>query len=93
MILRYMFGEKKTADIFVPTQNSPGMGFEAQGIPVSYTHLDVYKRQGMEGLNKALKFLPDIIISDVMMPEKDGIAMTRELRADMTTSHIPIRCV
>ena len=25
-----------------------------------------------------------------MMPEKDGIAMTRELRADMTTSHIPI---
>ena len=45
---------------------------------------------GVEGLDKALKFLPDIIISDVMMPEKDGIAMTRELRADMTTSHIPI---
>lgn len=45
---------------------------------------------GMEGCDKALKFLPDIIISDVMMPEKDGIAMTRELRADMTTSHIPI---
>lgn len=45
---------------------------------------------GMEGWSKALKFLPDIIVSDVMMPEKDGIAMTRELRADMTTSHIPI---
>lgn len=45
---------------------------------------------GVQGGSKALKFLPDIIISDVMMPEKDGITMMRELRADMTTSHIPI---
>lgn len=45
---------------------------------------------GVQGLSKALKFLPDIIISDVMMPEKDGISMTRDLRADMTTSHIPV---
>ena len=45
---------------------------------------------GMDGWSKALKFVPDIIISDVMMPEKDGIEMTKELRADMTTSHIPI---
>ena len=37
---------------------------------------------GMQGWSKALKFLPDIIISDVMMPGKDGITMTRELRAD-----------
>ncbi|MDO4162945.1 MAG: two-component regulator propeller domain-containing protein [Bacteroides sp.] len=50
----------------------------------------VEAEDGMQGWSKALKFLPDIIISDVMMPEKDGIAMTRELRADMTTSHIPI---
>ncbi|WP_455585574.1 two-component regulator propeller domain-containing protein [Bacteroides sp.] len=45
---------------------------------------------GMDGWSKALKYVPDIIISDVMMPEKDGMEMTKELRADMTTSHIPI---
>lgn len=45
---------------------------------------------GDQGLEKALKFLPDIIISDVMMPGKDGIALTRQLRSEMTTSHIPI---
>ena len=53
--------------------------------PVSYTHLN-----GAEGLDKALKFVPDIIISDIMMPEKDGITMTEDLRANMATSHIPV---
>lgn len=45
---------------------------------------------GAEGLNKALKFVPDMIISDIMMPEKDGITMTKELRVNIATSHIPI---
>lgn len=45
---------------------------------------------GLDGWNKALKFLPDFIISDVMMPEKDGIELTRDLKREMTTSHIPI---
>ena len=45
---------------------------------------------GIIGLEKSKKYLPDIIISDVMMPEKDGIEMVRELREDMSTSHIPI---
>ncbi|NDW12045.1 response regulator [Bacteroides sp. 214] len=45
---------------------------------------------GMEGMNQASEQIPDIIISDVMMPEKDGIEMLRELRQNANTSHIPV---
>lgn len=45
---------------------------------------------GVEGLEKAVKYIPDIIISDIMMPEKDGITLVRELREELTTSHIPV---
>ena len=45
---------------------------------------------GEQGKDKALKYVPDIIISDVMMPVKDGFQMMQELRSEITTSHIPL---
>lgn len=45
---------------------------------------------GMEGLSKASTISPDVIISDVMMPEMDGVDMVIALRKDISTSHIPI---
>jgi len=45
---------------------------------------------GREGLEKAMKYLPDIIVSDIMMPEMDGTEMCRKLKANHTTAHIPI---
>ena len=45
---------------------------------------------GEQGKEKALKHIPDIIISDVMMPIKDGFQMMQELRNEITTSHIPL---
>jgi len=45
---------------------------------------------GVEAAQMAIDHLPDIIISDVMMPEKNGFELTEELKSHPTTSHIPI---
>jgi signal transduction histidine kinase len=45
---------------------------------------------GLRGLELALKHSPTIIITDLMMPEIDGFELTRRLRADAKTKHIPI---
>ncbi|MDX5584428.1 MAG: response regulator [Aureibaculum sp.] len=44
---------------------------------------------GQEGLLLAQKELPDLIVSDVMMPKLDGVSMCKMLKEDYKTSHIP----
>ena len=45
---------------------------------------------GREGIEKAQIYLPDLIISDIMMPDKNGIELVQELKSNLKTSHIPI---
>ena len=45
---------------------------------------------GIEGIERALVYLPDLIISDVMMPGKSGFDLVNELKNNLKTSHIPI---
>ncbi len=54
-------------------------------------YFDIYEgKNGAAGIEKARLHMPDIIISDIMMPEVNGYDLVEELKGNDRTSHIPI---
>lgn len=53
-------------------------------------YLVLEAENGKRGLELAGKALPDFIVSDIMMPEMDGVELLQRLKADISTSHIPV---
>lgn len=50
----------------------------------------IQARNGKEGRDQAFQEMPALIVSDIMMPEMDGIEMMKILKNDIRTSHIPV---
>ncbi|WP_373516766.1 two-component regulator propeller domain-containing protein [Pricia sp.] len=77
--------EKET--ILVVEDNQPLRGFIKDLLRDKYNILEA--ADGREALKKALHLLPDLIVSDVIMPKMVGTELCAEIKANLKTSHIP----
>ena len=79
---------KKNETILVVEDNFEIRHFIIKCFENDYNILEA--SDGGEGLEIAMHKTPDLIISDIMMPEIDGITLCSKLKKDFRTSHIPI---
>lgn len=74
--------------LLVIDDNADIRGYVRSLLSGEYRVLDA--ADGLSGIRLAMKYVPDVIISDVMMPGMDGVECCRRLKSEMQTSHIPI---
>ncbi|MDH4069882.1 MAG: ATP-binding protein, partial [Ignavibacteria bacterium] len=79
---------ERKALVLIVEDNEDMQEYIRENLPTDCT--GVVAGDGEDGLERAFLECPDLIITDVMMPRKDGMAMSRQLRNDERTSHIPI---
>ncbi|APV50555.1 hypothetical protein BWI17_13170 [Betaproteobacteria bacterium GR16-43] len=81
-------GESDATTVLVVDDNVELRAFIAQRLAARYRVLQA--SDGVEALAVAREHLPDVVVTDVNMPNMDGIELCRQLRADTATSAIPI---
>ena len=78
--------------IILITEDNPEMrNYIAGELKNEYEVIEA--EDGKEGLEKCLRYNPDLIISDIMMPGTDGLEFCKQLKSDERTSHIPMLLV
>jgi Signal transduction histidine kinase len=79
--------EDTQAKLLIVEDNTDLRSFIANQLKDEYVIMQAV--DGLQGLEIAFADIPDIVISDVMMPRLDGIKLCQRLKADIRTSHIP----
>ena len=74
--------------LLIVEDNEEIQKYIAESFADSFEVLTAYN--GEEGKQQALSRIPDIVVSDIMMPVIDGITLCRQLKEDVRTSHIPV---
>ena len=80
-------GEIKERTILIVEDNFDMRNYIVGHISEDYNIFEAVN--GKEGLNKAIEHIPDLIISDLMMPEMDGVQFLKEIRNNSKTKDIP----
>ena len=79
---------EKKALVLLVEDNDDFRFYLKDNLKVKYNIIEA--ADGKEGINMAISNLPDLIVSDVMMPEVDGFELCQQLKTNPNTSHIPI---
>ena len=74
--------------ILIIDDNADVRDYVKSSLKEEYTVIEA--PDGRAGLKKAMKYVPDAIICDVMMPVMDGLECCRKLKTELQTSHIPV---
>ncbi|MDR2805098.1 MAG: substrate-binding domain-containing protein, partial [Dysgonamonadaceae bacterium] len=88
-----IFEEKsldKNACTVLVVDDNPDICTYVKSTLVGKQYTVIEAADGEEGFRKAIKHVPDIIISDVMMPKMDGVELCQKLKTELSTSHIPV---
>ncbi len=83
-----LFTDKKQPVILVVEDEQEVRAFIRENLGSGYNMIEA--ADGKTGFDKAVRYDPDIIISDIIMPVMDGIEMCYKVKADIRTSHIPV---
>ncbi len=82
------FGNGQLPKVLVADDETDMLRFIKSQLEKHYEVLEAV--DGNQAVEKAKQFLPDMILLDMMMPEKDGIQVCRELKAQVSTQSIPV---